>query len=1440
MSKHPRLPIIMSMLAPMLVFAVLSAAPTHAADTDAAPLPTRWMAPPGVERTLHEVWQPTGAFTLREFDTISSRAKVEAGRIAVIVENALYGDITAALVQYQSDLADYGYASVVSLVDGGTPADLRAYLIGLYGEPEGLVGTLLVGDVPYIIYELMQDWDGTGGDPPEYEDFPCDIFFMDMDGVWTDDGAGGTVDPGNGKYDGWSAADIEIWAGRLKVDTLSPMGAPADILNNYFAKNHLYRTGQLIPGGLPATGLVYVDDDWGNMVDGFGGDQWCVEQIYGAGNVTSVYDEGDPGDNATAGDYIGTQMSETYQFVQLRSHGYPGGHGFYENSRAQFEYVFNLDYRTNDPAGLFYSLFVCSGCDYTAEYGAYGSYLGGTVALNDDYGLLAWGSTKTGGMWNDNDFFNILGEPNAFGPAFVNWFNVTCAVYPSLAPSWWYGMVMIGDPALIPDNYISPLVSVCDVVPAWPAQLDFYPDGDHELGIVTREITIANLGVPTFGATLGSETGILSFDPPGYLLATGESEVITVSYEITGCGGADFYERIYTGTECDSIHAFIQDDFYVLEALQDTLRFDVSEVGQYQDLKIGIQNHGCGDAGCYLHVPGEPEFSGNTPFTPYHGLNELTITYSPQDAGNDTVTACVDIEISMSGGRVISSLEIVCIGLGPHQSVWHVAVDGDDVTGTGEPGNPFATIQHGLDTAAPGDTVLVADGAYTGDGNRDLDFGGKAVLLSSSAGDPSLCTIDCAGSVADPHRGFFFTNGEDSLSVVQGFTITNGYDDNGAGILCLANDGDMYPELPLGSGGAPKFIDCDIIGNTGDGVATMGYCAGPVLLDCHVDGNTGHGAIWSIWSAMAYVAGCTFNDNGGSGLDISSAHPGVGPGNTVLYCEMSGNTDDGITVGDPWGFSYHLTGCDIIGNGGWGIRDDGNAELGLTVDDSTIRENHLGGLYHSGWSAGSIHVAGTDVVDNEGIGIFSLSSLPASISTTLIAGNDSTGVHFTGNVLTISFVTVVDNGAGLVLGEDDGNPQPDELLIERTTIAGNGGVGLTFTGDGTADVVETIIAGNAAPACDLPGATVPDFACCDLDGNTGGNWSGPHADQFGVDGNFRLDPLFCDPAAGDYTLMSTSPCLDGNHDACGSIGAQEPGCSPPVLAIAEVKHYDPATGLPDSPYAGELVTVEGVVFVDSGTYSEGGMYLADATGGLNFYNNRAVLDVVVGDQVRITGPLIYDENHELYLGWPGMMPVAHVGEPAPTPYSIPNLLADYEHLGDFVSVFGEVTVTAADTFTLQQGGQTIDVIIDPDTGVDIAAVDVGEVWRVVGPCFNASGVMWLSPRSQEDLVLLDGSAPTDVDDTPLAYRLHGCVPNPFNPATTLGYDLPAASRVSLRIYDLTGRLVRSLVNTHQDAGRHAVRWDGRSDAGRLVAAGAYVCRLTAGSFTATQRMLLVK
>jgi hypothetical protein len=113
--------------------------------------------------------------------------------------------------------------------------------------------------------------------------------------------------------------------------------------------------------------------------------------------------------------------------------------------------------------------------------------------------------------------------------------------------------------------------------------------------------------------------------------------------------------------------------------------------------------------------------------------------------------------------------------------------------------------------------------------------------------------------------------------------------------------------------------------------------------------------------------------------------------------------------------------------------------------------------------------------------------------------------------------------------------------------------------------------------------------------------------------------------------------------------------------------------------------------------------------------------------------------------------------------------------------------------------------------------------------------------TKSELFTLQQVTATSDPDTPERIALVGNAPNPFNPRTVIAYDLPRTCAVSLRIYDMRGRMIRMLVDDSSAApGRHEADWDGTDDRGRRVAGGVYFYRLEADGYSQTKRMTLVK
>jgi len=129
-----------------------------------------------------------------------------------------------------------------------------------------------------------------------------------------------------------------------------------------------------------------------------------------------------------------------------------------------------------------------------------------------------------------------------------------------------------------------------------------------------------------------------------------------------------------------------------------------------------------------------------------------------------------------------------------------------------------------------------------------------------------------------------------------------------------------------------------------------------------------------------------------------------------------------------------------------------------------------------------------------------------------------------------------------------------------------------------------------------------------------------------------------------------------------------------------------------------------------------------------------------------------------------------------------------------------------------------------------------------GAAVTAGAVRSFTPPFSDDAVLFLTPAVTGLGDAPAPpaeIRLHQNWPNPFNPSTTILYDLPRSARVRITIRTITGQEIRTLVDRPEAAGSHTVVWDGTDARGRRVSSGVYFCTMSAGSFAATLKMLVL-
>lgn len=815
---------------------------------------------------------------------------------------------------------------------------------------------------------------------------------------------------------------------------------------------------------------------------------------------------------------------------------------------------------------------------------------------------------------------------------------------------------------------------------------------------------------------------------------------------------------------------------------------------------------------------------------------------SPQHAGGNSPLARQALLIAV---LALSGLALAAAGA--RAETWYAdAAQPDDAGGGLSWGAAKQTIAAAIAASAAGDTILVKYGVYAV---------GEAVVLSSdrclgsddgthdtweaATPDSSQCLV-----LADATCRVLTITGATvtSATIVRGFTFTGG-DATSEGDASYGYGGGV----DINTGADPIVEYCRVTANLaghtlngrGGGVSVRDAGTSAQIRYCLIDNNTGSsawfahgGGLFIGNSGYALVHDCVITNNRGS-----TARVGAGGGvdfysgsGQILDCLITSNvaTTQSAGVGGNGGGLYVYAGtvtvqrCTITNNiatdaagsgGGGGITLNGGT---TQVLDCTIAGN-VASTRGTGSGGGINSCSGQTILRNlieDNYGSTSASGSSGSgggvvlrdsntqFKNNLIRGNVASlhgdgrggGIYFESSNTMERNVILGNVASGNTPGYGGGVYTGGGYLsgFRNNTVVGNANVvtlGAAGAGSGFYEnaaggpyIQNNIFCGHTVANSDgvgfySAGAMSIDYNC--FFDNAGGACNALVTSGHQLD----ADPRFTDAGAGDFTLAYDSPCIEAGN---------------------------PATAVPEN----------GGWVVDDGAFEYTGTRHWRAISGAGEY--------LFGGRVKA----------KVNLTDPGTLAavdmVVHPGDPHPL---APTGVARYY----------EIEATGADpVFDLTLS--YLESELNGEAEVSLA------LWRLMGAVCEGpktaiardTAANWLTVGGQtgfSDWIIAEDLSLVGVGDgTPArpSFALAPNHPNPFNPSTRLEYSLPAAGRVRLAVYDVAGRLVRTLVDAELPGGAHAAAWDGTDDHGRAAPSGTYFARLEADGRVATGRMGLVR
>ncbi len=811
-----------------------------------------------------------------------------------------------------------------------------------------------------------------------------------------------------------------------------------------------------------------------------------------------------------------------------------------------------------------------------------------------------------------------------------------------------------------------------------------------------------------------------------------------------------------------------------------------------------------------------------------------------------------------------------------------------DVNGGGD----YLTIQEGINAATNGDTVLVADGIYTGVNNKDLTWDGNVKhLIVKSENGPENCIIDCEND----GRGFLLSNTyQNNSDIIEGFTIRNARGESwGGGIDCW---------------NASPTIQNNIIKSCTAGAG---------------GGNGGGGGIVCAHYCNAIIQNNIIEDN------IAYTHTVGGGGG--IFCH---HTDDSpLPVIIRNNIIRNNQAIDAYASCGGGI---GLYYASPVIENNLIYDNHSDSF------GGGIHcaISGSPIIRNNIIygntspsdGGISLRGTYTELINNIIASNSYYGVYIHYGTLVIQYSDVWDNELGNYYNCNAGigciseNPlfvdifnydfhfQANSPCIDTGTPDTTGMNLYPFDLDGNPRVFDG----------DGDGIAIIDMGCYEygltehiyLEIPTEYAWPGdtvlvPINVQFPADSTFNSAEIYIGGYLGFLNFIE----IVTDSSLIGDAGWMYEYHETDSLNIIWLAGAETISGegvlfwlkfaMPDTASNFIPITLEDAIF-DTGDISvemtSGGISIltpmygdVDLNGQIQAYDASMILQYLVGyielNELQLVNAdvsldstvsaldatliLQYGVGIIDTLPYPTGTSFIATGDitmedqqvQAGAPISIPLILENSDNIFSFEAeiLFNSEHLTYTDiiwsellsNFTIENNNETGEIKI---SGASVIPNDeeglFANIWFTVSEDFGENdstfvllqSLRWNEEEIMENVAIsiLSTSFGTDnpQPEIPEKYVLNQNIPNPFNPdkigTTKIQYLLPQNSNVSLKIYNIKGELVKTLVGENKSAGSYNVIWNGKDNSGKDLVSGIYFYKIQTDKFSDIKKMLLVR